>query len=46
MSSRNIKKTASSQAKDLNVSDLMNYKYLLISKEGIKEIETIFSKKN
>ncbi len=45
LATRNIKKTGVSEARNLNVVDLLNYKYLLISKEGIKEIETTFVKK-
>ena len=46
LASRNIKKTGVSEARNLNVVDLLNYKYLLISKDGIKEIETTFSGKS
>ena len=42
MATRNIAKTGVSDARNLNVVDLLNYKYLLISKDGIKEIETTF----
>lgn len=45
LAARNIAKTGASEARNLNIVDLLNYKYLLISKEGIKEIEAIFSKK-
>ncbi len=45
LATRNIKKTGVERAKDLNIVDLLNYKYLLISKEGIKEIEKTFSGK-
>ncbi|MSU54240.1 MAG: 50S ribosomal protein L4 [Candidatus Staskawiczbacteria bacterium] len=45
LATRNIKKTGVSEARNLNVVDLLNYKYLLISREGIKEIETTFVKK-
>ena len=44
LASRNIKKTMAERASDLNVVDLLNYKYLLISKDGIKEIENTFKK--
>ena len=46
MASRNISKTGVSEARNLNVVDLLNYKYLLISKNGIKEIESTFSGKS
>lgn len=42
--SRNIPKVQSMQAKDLNVLDLLSYKYLLIPKEGIKVIKDTFLK--
>ena len=45
MAARNIKKTGVSEARNLNLVDLLNYKYLLISKDGIKEIENTFSLK-
>ena len=45
LSARNIAKTGVSETRNLNVVDLLNYKYVLISKEGIKEIETAFSPK-
>ena len=45
LSARNIKKTGVLEARNLNLVDLLNYKYLLVSKEGIKEIEATFSKK-
>ena len=46
LSARNIAKTGVSDARNLSVSDLLNYKYLLISKDGIKEIESTFSGKS
>ena len=45
LSARNIVKTGVLETRNLNIVDLLNYKYVLTSKEGIKEIETIFSKK-
>ena len=45
LSARNIKKTGVREARNLNVVDLMNYKYLLVSKDGIKSIEKTFLKK-
>ena len=45
LASRNIKKTAVQRARDLNIIDLLNNKYLLISKDVVKEIENTFSKK-
>ncbi|MBX4200524.1 50S ribosomal protein L4 [Candidatus Parcubacteria bacterium] len=44
LAARNIKKTGVSEARNLNVVDLLNYKYLLISKEGIQELEKTFVK--
>lgn len=44
LSARNIAKTAVSEARNLNIVDLLNYKYLLVSKEGIKNIEDVFLK--
>ena len=46
LSARNIKKTGVSEARNLNIVDLLNYKYVLVSKDGIKEIETTFSGKS
>jgi len=45
LASRNIKKTAVQRARDLNIIDLLNNKYLLISKDVVKEIENTFTKK-
>src|SRR3989338_7227699 len=45
LSARNIAKTGVSEARNLNIVDLLNYKYLLVSKDGIKEIEKVFIKK-
>ncbi len=45
LATRNIAKTGVSEARNLNVADMLQYKYVLISKEGIKDIETTFSKK-
>ena len=39
---RNIPKTATAQAKDLNVLDLLSYKYILMPKEVIKVIKDTF----
>lgn len=41
---RNIKRTAAENVRNLNVVDLLNYKYLVTSKEGIKELEATFNK--
>jgi len=41
---RNIPKTDTIQAKDLNVLDLLNFKYLIMLKESIKIIEETFLK--
>ncbi len=45
LSARNIKKTGVLETRNLNIVDLLNYKYLLISKDGIKDIEKTFIKK-
>ena len=42
---RNIKKTGVLEARNLNVADILQYKYILISREGIKDMEATFSKK-
>ncbi len=42
MSARNIAKTGVSETRNLNVVDLLNHKYVVISKEGIKELEKTF----
>ena len=44
LASRNIKKTSISEARNLNVLDILNYKYLLMPKESIKTIKEPFSK--
>jgi large subunit ribosomal protein L4 len=44
LSIRNIAKTDSIQAKDLNALDLLSYKYLVISEAGIKKIKETFMK--
>lgn len=45
LAARNIAKTGVLQARNLNVVDLLNHKYVVVSKEGIKEIEQTFSLK-
>jgi large subunit ribosomal protein L4 len=45
LASRNIARTGVLEARNLNIANLMNYKYLLTTKEGIKEIESTFSTK-
>lgn len=45
LAARNIKKTGVLEARNLNIVDLMNYKYLLTDKEGIKEIQETFLNK-
>src|SRR3989344_5888821 len=45
LSARNIAKTGVLEARNLNIVDLLNYKYVLTTKEGIKEIESTFSSK-
>jgi len=44
LAARNIPKTATIEARNLNALDLLNYKYLLMSKETIKKIKEIFLK--
>jgi len=44
LASRNIKKTAIEDARNLNVLDLLNSKYLVVTKESIKTIEKTFAK--
>lgn len=44
LAARNIKKTGVLEARNLNIADLLNYKYLLVSKDGIKNIQEVFSK--
>jgi len=44
LSTRNIDKTDVDDARNLNVFDLLNHKYLLLTKEGIKTIEKTFIK--
>ncbi len=46
LSTRNITKVETIQAKDLNTLDLLSFKYLLIPKESIKVIKETFLKKN
>ncbi len=45
LASRNIPKARTIQAKDLNVLDLLNNKYLLMPKEAIKVIQETFVEK-
>jgi len=44
LATRNIKKTSIDDARNLNVLDLLNTKYLLLTKESIKTIENTFNK--
>jgi large subunit ribosomal protein L4 len=44
LASRNIKKTSIEDARNLNVLDLLNTKYLLMTKESIKTIQETFLK--
>ncbi|MCX6718636.1 MAG: 50S ribosomal protein L4 [Candidatus Staskawiczbacteria bacterium] len=44
LAARNIKKTTINDARNLNVLDLLNSKYLLLTKESIKTIESTFVK--
>lgn len=43
LSTRNIPKTATIQAKDLNTLDLLKYKYLIMPKQSIKVIQETFT---
>lgn len=45
LATRNIKKTSIEDARNLNILDLLNNKYLLITKDSIKTIENTFVKK-
>lgn len=45
LASRNIVKTGVLEIRNLNLVDLLNHKYLLTTKEGVKEIESTFSAK-
>lgn len=44
LASRNIKKTSIEDARNLNVLQLLSYKYLLLTKDSIKTIEDTFTK--
>jgi len=44
LAARNINKTTADDARNLNVLDLLNSKYLLLTKESIKAIENTFVK--
>ena len=44
LAARNIKKTFIEDARNLNVLELLNHKYLLLTKESIKTIESTFIK--
>ena len=44
MAARNIKKTDIEDARNLNVLQILNHKYLLLTKESIKTIEKTFAK--
>ena len=44
LASRNIKKTSIEDARNLNVLELLNHKYLLLTKDSIDTIEKTFSK--
>jgi len=46
LATRNIKKTSIEDARNLNVLQLLNHKYLLLTKESIKTIEKTFAGKN
>lgn len=44
MVARNIARTGVTETRNLNVVDLLNYQYVVISKEGIKELEKTLAK--
>jgi large subunit ribosomal protein L4 len=44
LAARNIKKTTIEDARNLNVLEVLNHKYLLITKDSIKTIEKTFAK--
>ena len=44
LSTRNIAKTETIQAKDLNCLDILSYKYLMLTKQAIDTIKTTFLK--
>jgi len=44
LATRNIDKTSVQEARNLNVLELLNHKYLLLTKDGIKTIENTFVK--
>lgn len=44
LSARNIEKSETIQAKDLNILDLLNYKFVLMPKDSIEVIEKTFLK--
>ena len=46
LAARNIKKILIDEARNLNVLDLLNSKYLLLTKDSIKSIENTFSQKD
>jgi ribosomal protein L4 len=43
--SRNLPKTLNIEAKNLNVYDVLNHKNLLMSEEGLKDLESKYKKK-
>ncbi len=43
LATRNIKKTSIEDARNLNVLELLNHKYLLLAKDSIKTIENTFN---
>lgn len=44
LATRNIAKTGVLEARNLNIVDLLNYKYVVVSKDGVREIEKTFVK--
>ena len=46
LSARNIAKTQVLETRNLNVVDLLNNKFVIVTKKGIKEIESTFGAKN
>ena len=44
LSARNIKNTGVLEARNVSLLDLLNYKYVVLSKDAIKEVEKTFLK--
>lgn len=45
LAARNIKKTGVSETRNLHVADVLQYQYVIISKQGIQELENALSVK-